>query len=102
MLARGNYTVNDLLSNDESTNETSFMELGLIRNTLENAEKIQFPDKNTTYKIDGLKHQVAWATVQRGHSSCRRGKYQLVTKAVLVILNALRLDISIGVDQDYH
>ena len=51
-----------------------YEDLGLLSNTSDNAEKIKYPDGNVKYKLEGVAHQMAWATVQSGYAKFRRGK----------------------------
>ena len=58
-LPQGKISANDQVNNNVTTNEVSFIDSGFIQNSAVHAKKIQFPDDNPTYQIEGLKHQVA-------------------------------------------
>lgn len=59
---------------DGSLSNSSLDDLGLLENTPDNREKIQYPNGNVTYRVEGMKHQIAWATIQTGHNRTRKGK----------------------------
>ena len=67
----------------EATDDTfdiqPYEDLGLLSNTPDNEEKIKYSNGNVNYKLEGVVHQIAWATVQSSHAEIRRGK---ITSAI--------------------
>ena len=51
-----------------------YEDLGLLSNNQMMQEKIKYPDGNVKYKLEGVAHQIAWATVQSGHAKFGREK----------------------------